>query len=130
MEEIRQSIRIIAQAAAEMPEGRYTTDDYRYCVPEKKDTLRDIESLIHHFITVSRGPKIPQGESYFATEVARGEQGYYLVSDGMNRAYRMRIRSPGFANIQMLPVFARGATIADLVAILPSLDYIMPDIDR
>jgi len=130
MEEMRQSVRIIEQAAAQMPEGRHITDDYRYTLPQKEATLRDIESLIHHFITVSRGPKIPSGEVYFATEAPRGEQGYYLVSDGLNRAYRLRVRSPGFANIQMLPQIATGETIADLVAILPSLDYIMPDIDR
>ncbi len=130
MEEMRQSMRIISQAAAHMPEGRYISSDYRYTVPKKEETLHDIESLIHHFITVSRGPKMPQAEVYFATEVARGEQGYYLVSDGLNRAYRLHVRSPGFANVQALPFMARGGTISDLVATLPSLDYIMPDIDR
>jgi len=130
MEEMRQSMEIIRQAAENIPEGRCITEDYRYTVPEKSDTLQDIESLIHHFITVSRGPKIPPGQAYFATEAPRGEQGYYLVSDGLNRAYRLHVRSPGFANIQMLPEIIRGATIADLVATLPSLDYIMPDIDR
>jgi NADH dehydrogenase I D subunit len=130
MEEMRQSMRIIAQAAADMPEGRHICSDYRYTLPDKQETLRDIESLIHHFITVSRGPKMPQGEVYFATEAPRGEQGYYLVSDGLNRAYRLHVRSPGYANVQMLPRIARGGTISDLVATLPSLDYIMPDIDR
>jgi len=62
--------------------------------------------------------------------MARGEQGYYIVSDGLNRAYRMRIRSPGFANVQILPKLAIGRTIPDLIAILPTFDYIMPDIDR
>jgi len=130
MEEMRQSMHIIAQAAANMPEGRHISSDYRYTLPNKEETLRDIESLIHHFITVSRGPKVPRGEVYFATEAPRGEQGYYLVSDGLNRAYRLHIRSPSYANIQMLPLIAGGGTIADLVATLPSLDYIMPDIDR
>ncbi len=130
VEEMRQSLRIIEQAARNMPGGRYVTDDYRYAVPEKKDTLRDIESLIHHFINVTRGPKIPRGEAYTATEIARGEQGYYVVSDGLNMAYRMRIRAPGFANVQVMPLMARGRLISDLMAIIGSIDYILPDIDR
>ncbi len=129
-EEMRQSLRIIEQAARNMPPGRYVTDDYRYAVPEKKDTLRDIESLIHHFIHVTRGPKIPKGEAYAATEVPRGEQGYYVVSDGLNMAYRMRIRGPGFTNVQAIPLMAVGGTIADLIAINGSVDFILPDVDR
>ncbi len=130
MAEMRQSLGIIAQAAKEMPGGRYICEDCRYTLPEKDATLHDIDSLIHHFVAVTRGPKTPVGETYFATEAPRGEQGYYLVSDGLNRAYRLHVRSPGFANLQILPGLAKGATISDLVAILPSLDYIMPDIDR
>ena len=130
VEEIRQSLRIIEQAADQMPGGRYVTDDYRYVIPEKKDTLRDIESLIHHFINVTRGPKVPKGEAYTATEISRGEQGYYVISDGLSMAYRMRIRAPGFANIQVMPLMARGGLISDLLAIIGSIDYILPDIDR
>jgi NADH-quinone oxidoreductase subunit B/C/D len=130
VEEIRQSLRIIEQAANQMPGGRYVTDNYRYAVPEKKDTLKDIESLIHHFINTTRGPKIPKGEAYTATEISRGEQGYYVVSDGLNMAYRMRIRAPGFANVQVMPLMARGGLISDLLAIIGSIDYILPDIDR
>jgi NADH-quinone oxidoreductase subunit B/C/D len=130
VEEMRQSLRIIEQAVSQIPSGRHITDDYRYVVPDKGDTLKDIESLIHHFINVTRGPKIPAGEAYTSTEAPRGEQSYYVVSDGLSAAYRMRIRTPDFANIQALPLMAVGGSIADLVAILGSLDYIMPDIDR
>jgi len=130
MAEMEQSLRIIEQAARTMPSGRYVTADARYGLPEKKAALTDIESLIHHFVNVTRGPRLPVGEAYAATEAPRGEQGYYLVSDGGNHAYRLRIRTPGFANIQALPLLARGARIADFVAILASYDYILPDIDR
>jgi NADH dehydrogenase I D subunit len=130
MEEMRQSLRIIEQAAAKMPEGRYVTDDCRYAIPRKDETLKDIETLIHHFINVTRGPKIPAGEAYLTTEGPRGEQGYYMVSDGLNMAYRMRIRTPDFAHLQAMPLMAVGWSIADLVAIIGSVDYVMPDTDR
>ncbi|MFZ2447481.1 MAG: NADH dehydrogenase (quinone) subunit D [Syntrophobacteraceae bacterium] len=130
VEEMRQSIRIIEQAAARMPPGRYVADDYRYVIPKRADMLKDIETLIHHFINVTGGPKIPRGEAYAACEIPRGEQGYYVVSDGLGYAYRMRIRGPGFANVQVIPLMAAGESIADLIAILGSMDYILPDIDR
>jgi NADH-quinone oxidoreductase subunit B/C/D len=130
VEEMRQSLNIIKQAAENMPAGRYITDDYRYVIPKRKDMLEDIESLIHHFVNVTRGPKIPKGEAYASCEIPRGEQGYYVVSDGLGYAYRMRIRAPGFANVQALPLMALGWSISDLIAIIGSVDFILPDIDR
>ena len=130
VEEMRQSIRIIEQAAGNMPSGRYVTEDYRYAIPKRSEMLRDIETLIHHFINVTRGMKIPRGEAYGATEVPRGEHGYYVVSDGLGYAYRIRVRGPGFANIQTLPILAAGESIADLISIIGSIDIILPDIDR
>jgi NADH dehydrogenase I D subunit len=130
VEEMRQSLKIIKQAAAQMPPGRYVTGDYRYAVPKREDMLKDIESLIHHFVNVTRGPKIPKGEAYASCEIPRGEQGYYVVSDGLGYAYRTRIRAPGFANVQVLPLMARGWSISDLIAIIGSVDFILPDIDR
>jgi NADH-quinone oxidoreductase subunit B/C/D len=130
VEEMRQSIKIIEQAAAHMPEGRYVSDDYRYVIPKREDMLKDIESLIHHFVNVTRGPKIPKGEAYASCEIPRGEQGYYVVSDGLGYSYRTRIRGPGFANVQVIPLMAEGESIADLIAIIGSADYILPDIDR
>ncbi|WP_243438471.1 NADH-quinone oxidoreductase subunit B/C/D [Fundidesulfovibrio soli] len=130
MEEMRQSLRIIEQAAARMPEGRYVAGDSRYGLPENKAALKDIESLIHHFVNVTRGPRLPEGEVYRATESPRGEQGYYLVSDGGCAAYRMRLRTPGFANLQAVPLMSVGGRLADFVAVLGSIDYVLPDIDR
>lgn len=130
VEEMKQSLRIIEQAAANMPPGRTVSEDYRYVVPQRKDMLHDIESLIHHFITVTGGPKIPKGEAYRSCEIPRGEQGYYVVSDGLGYSYRTRIRGPGFANVQTMPLMAVGESIADLIAIIGSVDYILPDIDR
>ena len=130
VEEMRQSLRILDQAANNMPAGRYVTDDYRYVIPNRQDMLKDIESLVHHFVSVTRGPRIPRGEAYTACEIPRGEQGYYLVSDGLGYAYRLRIRGPGFANVQVMPLMAVGESIADLIAIIGSVDYILPDIDR
>ena len=130
VEEMRQSVRIIEQVAKNMPSGRYVTEDYRYAIPKRTEMLRDIETLIHHFINVTRGMKIPRGEAYGATEVPRGEHGYYVVSDGLGHAYRIRVRGPGFANIQTLPMMAAGESIADLISIIGSIDIILPDIDR
>jgi len=130
VEEMRQSVRIIEQAARRMPPGRWLGDDYRYIIPPKSETLTDIETLIHHFINVTRGAKIPRGEAYMAIEHPRGEQGVYAASDGLNMAYRLRFRSPGFANVQALPLMATGHLISDLIAIIGSIDFVLPDIDR
>jgi NADH-quinone oxidoreductase subunit B/C/D len=130
MEEMRQSLRIIEQAVRDMPPGRVVTADSRFALPDKKAALTDIESLIHHFVNVTRGPTVPRGEAYHATESPRGEQGYYVVSDGLASPYRLHIRSPGYANVQALRHFVPGHVIPDLVATLASIDYILPDIDR
>ncbi len=130
VEEMRQSLKIIRQASENMPAGRYVSDQYRFVIPKRTDMLRDIESLINHFINVTRGMKMPTGEAYAASEVPRGEQGYFAVSDGLGYPYRLRIRGPGFANVQTIPRIAKGETIADLISIFGSLDYILPDIDR
>lgn len=130
LEECRQSARIIEQVVCNMPGGRHVTDDYRYCVPDRRDMLNDIESLIHHFVNVTRGPAMPRGESYMACEIPRGEQGYYVVSDGLGAAYRMRVRGPSFTNVQVFPLMTKGESLADLVAVLGSTDYTLPDLDR
>ncbi|HVN20008.1 MAG TPA: NADH-quinone oxidoreductase subunit C/D [Dongiaceae bacterium] len=130
IEEMRQSLKIIEQCVKNMPEGPYKSDHHLATPPVKERTLHDIETLITHFLGVSWGPVIPPGEALGAIEAAKGNNGYYLVSDGSTVSYRTRIRTPSFAHIQTLPLLSRGLTISDLVVILGSLDFVLADVDR
>jgi len=130
IEEMRQSLRIIEQCVKNMPEGPYKSDHHLATPPMKERTMHDIETLITHFLGVSWGPVIPPGEALGAIEAAKGNNGYYLVSDGSTVSYRTRIRTPSFAHIQTMPLLSRGLTISDLVVILGSLDFVLADVDR
>ncbi|HEB77067.1 MAG TPA: NADH-quinone oxidoreductase subunit C/D [Methylothermaceae bacterium] len=129
-EEIRQSIRILRQCLDHMPEGPYKANHPLAVPPPKDRTLHDIETLIQHFLSVSWGPVMPVGETFAVVEATKGWNGYYLISDGNTMSYRTRIRTPSFPHLQMIPKLARGMMIADLVAILASIDYVMADVDR
>jgi len=130
VEEMRQSLRIIQQCVDNMPEGPYKSLDPLASPPLKERTMHDIETLITHFLSVSWGPVIPPGEALGAIEATKGNNGYYLVSDGGTNSYRTRIRTPSFPHIQMLPLLCRGRMIPDMLAVLGSLDYVLADIDR
>ena len=130
VEEIRQSLRIIEQCANNMPAGYYKADHPLTTPPLKERTMHDIETLITHFLSVSWGPVIPPGEAFVGIEASKGNNGYYLISDGSTNAYRARIRSPSFAHMQMLPLISRGFTVPDLLAILGAMDFVLADLDR
>jgi NADH-quinone oxidoreductase subunit C/D len=130
IEEMRQSLRIIEQCVKHMPEGPYKSDHPLATPPVKDRTMFDIETLITHFLSVTWGPVMPVGEALGAIEATKGNNGYYLVSDGSTVSYRTRIRTPSFAHIQTLPLLSQGLMIPDLVVILGSLDFVLADIDR
>ncbi len=130
VEEMRQSLRIIKQCLDNMPGGDYKSDHPLTTPPRKKETLRDIETLINHFLSVSWGPVIPPNEVTVAIEATKGINSYYLVSDGAGGAYRTRIRTPSFAHLQMIPHISNGFMVADLIAIIASIDFVMADVDR
>jgi NADH-quinone oxidoreductase subunit C/D len=127
---MRQSIRIIQQCLNNMPSGNYISDHPMAVPPVKDKTMKDIETLINHFVNVSWGPVIPSGEAMVPVEGAKGSNGYYLISDGGTSSYRSRIRTPTFAHMQMLPFISKGYTIPDLLAILGAMDFVLADIDR
>ena len=130
VEEMRQSLRIIEQCVNNMPTGPYKSDHHLTTPPIKTYTMRDIETLITHFLGVSWGPVTPPGEAICSVEGTKGNYGYYLVSDGNTTSYRTRIRSASFPHLQMVPAISRGLLISDLLSILGSIDFVMGDVDR
>ncbi|HEY5113870.1 MAG TPA: NADH-quinone oxidoreductase subunit C/D, partial [Coriobacteriia bacterium] len=130
VEEMRQSLRIIQQCIDNMPAGPYKSDHPLATPPIKDRTMHDIETLITHFLNVSWGPVIPPGEASAGVEATKGNNSYYLISDGNTMSYRTRIRTPSFPHMQMVPLISRGALVSDLLAILGSIDYVLSDVDR
>ncbi len=130
VEEMKQSTRIIQQCLNNMPEGSYKADHPLTTPPVKKYTMEHIETLITHFLGVSWGPVIPAGEAMSCVEAAKGANSYYMVSDGSTSPYRSRIRTPSFPHMQMVPYISKGYTVADLLSILGSIDFVLADIDR
>ncbi len=130
VEEMRQSLRIIRQCLENMPAGAYKADHPLTTPPPKERTLVHIETLINHFVGVSWGPVIPAGECCQMIEATKGINSYYLNSDGGTMSYRTRIRTPSFAHLQQIPSVIRGSLIADLIAYLASIDFVMADVDR
>jgi NADH-quinone oxidoreductase subunit C/D len=130
VEEIRQSLRIVRQCLDNMPAGPYKAAHPLTTPPAKERTMLDIETLIQHFLNVSWGPVIPPAECTMNIEATKGMNAYYLVSDGGTMSYRTRIRTPSFPHLQQIPLISRGFMIADLIAIVASIDFVMADVDR
>jgi NADH-quinone oxidoreductase subunit C/D len=127
---MRQSVRIIEQCVKNMPPGDYKSRHHLATPPIKDRTMQDIETLITHFLNVTWGPVIPPGESFYGIEGTKGAYGFYLTSDGNTSSYRTRARTSSFPNMQMISYMSRGYTVADLLSILGSIDFVLADIDR
>lgn len=130
VEEMRQSLKLVRQVAKNVPEGDYTIRDKNIVLPEKKDVYGNIEGLMNHFMLVINGLRPPVGETYSAVEGANGELGFYLVSDGSGRPYRLKVRPPCFAIYQSFPEQIKGGLVADVIAVLGSMNVIAGELDR
>ncbi|MEN6520433.1 MAG: NADH dehydrogenase (quinone) subunit D [Armatimonadota bacterium] len=130
MEEMRQSLRIIEQALDNLPDGDYRIEDYKIVLPPRQRLDVSMESLIHHFLVATKGFNVPKGDSYVSYEGPRGEAGYYIVSDGSPKPYRMHLRSPTFSTLQSMPLMIQNRLVSDVIAVLGSVDMIMGEVDR
>jgi NADH-quinone oxidoreductase subunit D len=130
LEEMRQSVRIIQQALDGMPEGAIHADAPKIILPDREKMKTQMESLIHHFKIVTEGFAVPAGEVYQGIESGHGQVGYYVVSDGTAKPYRVHMRYPGFAALQALETMCQGRMLADVVAVIGSIDIVLGEIDR
>ena len=130
IEEMRQSTKILDQALRNIPDGPINVDDPKIFPPPKEQVLLGMEQLIHQFMLVTEGFECPAGEVYHATEVPKGELGFYIVSTGGRSPYRLRIRSPSFNNLSTLPFLVEGGLVAAVIAHIASLDPVMGEVDR
>ena len=130
VQELRESQKIVAQALEGIPEGSVKADAPKVVLPDREKMKTQMEALIYHFKIVTEGFTVPEGEVYQAIESPRGEMGYYVVSDGTAKPYRVHMRSPSFANLQSLPKMCEGRLIADVVAAIGSIDIVLGDCDR
>ena len=130
LEEMRESIKIIQQALAGMPEGPVKADAPKIVLPDREKMKTQMESLIHHFKIVTEGFAVPAGEVYQGIESSRGQMGYYVVSDGTAKPYRVHMRNPSFASLQALETMCKGRMLADVVAVIGSIDVVLGEIDR
>jgi NADH-quinone oxidoreductase subunit D len=130
MLEVRESLKIMRQCLREMPAGPVRVADQKVTPPPRAEMKRSMEALIHHFKLYTEGVHVPKGEVYAAIESSKGEFGVYLVSDGTNKPYRCKIRSPGYVHLEAMDFMAKGHQLADVPAIIGSLDIVFGEVDR
>jgi NADH-quinone oxidoreductase subunit D len=130
LEEMRQSVNIVRQALDGMPDGPVKADAPKIVLPEREKMKTEMEALIHHFKIVTEGFAVPAGEAYQAIESPRGQMGYYVVSDGTAKPWRVHMRNPSFASLQALETMCVGRMLADVVAVIGSIDIVLGEIDR
>jgi NADH-quinone oxidoreductase subunit D len=130
MLEMRESLKIMRQCLQQMPAGPVRVADQKVTPPPRAEMKRSMEALIHHFKLYTEGVHVPKGEVYAAIESSKGEFGVYLVSDGTNKPYRCKIRSPSFVHLEAMDFMGRGHTLADMPAIIGSLDVVFGEVDR
>ena len=130
VEEMKESLNIILQCIDLIPKGNVMVRNNKITPPKRKSMKQSMESLIHHFKIFTEGYKVPKGETYTAVEAPKGEFGVYLVSDGTNKPYKCKIRAPGFAHLQAMDFCSKGHMLADMVAILGSMDFVFGEVDR
>jgi NADH-quinone oxidoreductase subunit D len=128
--ELRESQKIVKQALEGIPEGSIKADAPHVVLPDREKMKTEMEALIYHFKIVTEGFTVPEGEVYSAVESPRGEMGYYVVSDGTAKPYRVHMRAPSFANLHVLGKMCEGRLIADVVAAIGSIDIVLGDVDR
>jgi NADH-quinone oxidoreductase subunit D len=130
MEEMRQSVRIVRQAMDGMPSGPWKAEDQHVVLPDREKMKTQMEALIYHFKIVTEGFRVPEGEVYQAIESPRGELGFYVVSDGTAKPYRVHMRTPSFGNLQGVPKMVEGSLLANVIASIGSMDFVLGDTDR
>ncbi len=130
MEEMSQSLSLMKQCIARMPQGPVMAENFKTTPPKRGEMKRSMEGLIHHFKLFTEGFKVPEGEAYACVEAPKGEFGVYLVSDGTNKPYRCKIRAPGYPHLHILDEMCRGHLLADIAAIVGTIDVVFGEIDR
>ncbi len=129
-QEFRESLKIVRQCNEKMPTGPIKADNDKVVLPDRDDMKTHMDALIHHFLIAADGFKVPEGEVYVAIEGSKGELGYYIISDGSERPFRCHVRGPSFVNLSALPDMVKGSLIADVVAVIGSIDIVLGEIDR